>query len=165
MIDFAQVKKLSIGGIQLKALCINGFQVWKSGYKNWIEAATAEPGGTEIYNGTGYKDSYRWSLSGKKESAYSSARLCGWIPFVPNATYRIKNFNAYQATYNTGIYFVLISADGTVKVYEHSRLDSEYNAETDTFTIQHDDAAAWFRISGYKGDNEPIITMNEEIPQ
>ena len=34
MMDFSAIKKLTIGGVELKQLFIGGIQVWKSGYKN-----------------------------------------------------------------------------------------------------------------------------------
>lgn len=160
-------KKLSINGIELKQLFINGIQAWKSGYTNLIETATAEPGGTEIYGDAGYKDDYRWSLSGKKESTGSVCRLSGWLPFTSGATYRVKNFYA-KAGYNNGLYFVLLVPDGSVSAYNWSYTSPpsgvEYNSDTDTWTITvTSNKATHFRVSGYKGSNEPIITINEEI--
>lgn len=166
--DFSQIKKLSISGIELRQLFVGGIQVWKSGYKNLIETATAEPGGTEIYGGTGYKDGKRWSLSGGKESDAASARLSGWIHFTPGATYRVKNFYA-QYGYNNGLYFVLWNSDGSVSVYHFDYQNTpnyaSYNLDTDTWMITlTSNEAQYFRLSGFKGAYEPIVTMNEEIP-
>ena len=59
MMDLTKLKKLVIGGIELKQLLINGVQVWKSGYKNWVKYST-EADGVTIYNGgLGYKNGYR----------------------------------------------------------------------------------------------------------
>lgn len=165
--DFRNLKKLTIGGVELKQLLINGIQVWKTGYKNLIETATTVPGGTEIYNGTGYSDKHRWSLSGKKESAANIGRLTGWMPFVSGATYRIKNFNA-KHDYNNGLYFVIWSSDGSISAHHYDYTNTPdgvvYNADTDTWTVTLTSSeGTYFRLSAYNGDNEPIVTMNEEI--
>ena len=44
MIDFSKFKKLTIGGVELKQLFINGIRVWKSGYKNWVKFSTENGG-------------------------------------------------------------------------------------------------------------------------
>lgn len=168
MMDFSELKKLSIGGVELKQLFINGVQVWRSGYTNLIETATTDPGGTEIYGGMGYRDGYRWSLSGGCEAGNSTdGRLSGWMPFVSGATYRAKNFNAKHG-YNSGLYIVMYLSDGTVSAshydYEVPKNGASYNTDTDTWTITiANTTATHFRLSAYKGDNEPIVTMNEEI--
>lgn len=167
MIDFSGIKKLSIGGVELKQLFINGIQVWKAGYTNLIKIATTDPGGTAIYGDVGYKDDYRWSLSGKKESTERRGRLSGWLPFTSGATYRVKNFNATYG-YNSGLYFVKWLSDGSISThhwnYKNTHPEAVYDSVTDTWTIVvTDNSAKYFRVSGYKGSNEPIITMNEEI--
>lgn len=166
MIDFSQFKKLSIGGAELKQLFINGVQVWKSGYRNLVEIATTEPGGTEIYNGTGYKDDYRWSSSGKTEVATDAGRITGWIPFTPGATYRIKNFYISKPSgYVSGGYIARYN-NGTITTIVIGRNNADYDAATDTFTwTETSTSIQYFRISAYKCDEQPIITMNEEIPE
>lgn len=167
---FANVKSITIPEGVVAKIMSGANVLWEkvkeeSGYTNLVKTAATNPGGTDIYNGTGYKNDYRWSNSGKKETATTNGRISGWMSFEPNATYRIKNFYGSKASYNTGLYFVLYFSDGTYKSYEHSRLNAEYDANTDTYTIQHSDNALYFRVSGYKGDNEPIITVNEEITE
>jgi len=165
MIDFSQFKKLSISGVELKQLFINGIQVWKSGYKNLIETATTDPGGTEIYNGTGYRDGYRWSSSGGKETTYTSGRLSGWIPFTAGATYRFRNFNMTIPGYVDGGYIVKYN-NGTITTKLMGKDNADYDATTDTFTwSENSTGIQYFRISAYKCDKQPIVTMNEEIPE
>lgn len=167
MIDFSRLKRLSISGTLLKQLFINGIQVWKSGYKNLIETATTEPGGTEIYNGIGYSDGYRWSGSSKSVKEGDEGRVTGWIPFISGATYRIKNFYMSKPNgYVAGGYIVKYYNDGIILTATIGRNHADYDAATDIFTWSASDAnLQYFRISAYKCDKDPIITMNEEIPE
>lgn len=84
MIDFSKIKKLTIGAVELKQLFINGIQVWKSGYKNWVKYST-EADGVTIYNGgLGYKHGYRIRSGGVEAAANTvgSRSMCtGFIPF------------------------------------------------------------------------------------
>lgn len=137
----------------------------KQAYTDLIPTATSTPGGTEIYNGTGYQDGYRWSSSAKTETAYTTGRISGWIPFVSGATYRIRNF--YMSTtsgYVDGGYLVLYADDGTISAKIIGRTNENYDSATDTFVwCEENSTCKYFRISAYKGDDAPIITMNEEI--
>lgn len=86
--DFTKLKKLSIGGVELKQLFINGVQVWKSGYKNWVRYST-EADGSTIYNGgLGYKEGYR-VRSGGAESENIFSVCTGFIPFKKGDILRI----------------------------------------------------------------------------
>ena len=82
--DFSKIKKLTIGAVELKQLFINGIQVWKSGYKNWVKYST-ESDGVTIYNGgLGYKEGYRIRSGGVEAAANAvgSRSMCtGFIPF------------------------------------------------------------------------------------
>lgn len=163
MIDFSQIKKLSIGGAELKQLFLDGIQVWRLGYQNLIGTATTEPGGSEIYNGIGYNDNCRWSSSAKAEVAAKEGRVTGWIPFVPGATYRIKNFYMSKNGYVDRGYIISYN-DGTITTKAIGSNHVDYDATTDTFTWREvGTGVQYFRISAYNGDEEPIITMNEEI--
>lgn len=100
MMDFSKFKKLTIGGVELKQLFINGIQVWKSGYKNWVKYST-EADGVTIYNGgLGYKDGYR-IRSGGAESAQYYGTITGFIPFKKGDVLRIYPKFTGQNTINT----------------------------------------------------------------
>lgn len=89
MIDFSSLKKLTIGGIELKQLFINGIQVWKSGYKNWVRYST-EADGVTIYNGgLGYKQGYR-VRSGGAEAGQGGATCTGFIKVDPGDVIRVS---------------------------------------------------------------------------
>lgn len=93
MIDFTKIKKLTIGGVELKQLFINGIQVWKAGYKNWVKYST-EADGVTIYNGgLGYKEGYRIRSGGAETVANNvgTRALCtGFIPFKNGEILRIS---------------------------------------------------------------------------
>lgn len=48
--------------------------------KNWINFGTTELGGTEIYNGKGWKENTRWSASSNAPAAKDGMYLTGIIP-------------------------------------------------------------------------------------
>lgn len=48
--------------------------------KNWLNFGTTELGGTEIYNGKGWKENTRWSASGNAPAAKDGMYLTGIIP-------------------------------------------------------------------------------------
>ena len=167
--NFANVRAIAIPEGAVRSISAGDKVLWKQklGYTNLIPTATATPGGTEIYNITGYKDDYRWSSSTKSESEYENARLSGWIPFVSGATYRIKNFYIFRPTgYVNGGYLVFYAKDGTISTRTIGRANENYDAATDTFVWCEENANhRYFRISAYKGSEAPIITMDEEIFQ
>lgn len=80
--NLADYKKLSIDGIELKDLYINGTLAWKNGYTNQVPLST-EADGKTIYNGgLGYKDGYRIRSSGAEADATGMSVCTGFIPFV-----------------------------------------------------------------------------------
>lgn len=86
--DFSKFKKLTIGDVELKQLFINGIQVWKSGYKNWVKYST-ESDGVTIYNGgLGYKENTR-VRSGGAETVNTGSVCTGFIPFKKGDILRI----------------------------------------------------------------------------
>lgn len=139
----------------------------RQGYTNLIPLATTTPGGTEIYNGIGYLDGYRWSSSSKAETEYSSARISGWIPFEPGATYRIKYFYMSRTGgYVQGGYLVFCDDTGIFSTQTIGRNNPNYDAATDTLVWSDSNSKyQYFRISAYKCEEAPIITKNEEIHQ
>ena len=91
MMDLTGIKKLTIGGVGLKQLFINGIQVWKSGYKNWVPHSIDTDG--SIYNGTGYKEGYRIRSGGAEAASNNvgSRAVCtGFIPFKMGDVLRIS---------------------------------------------------------------------------
>lgn len=130
-------------------------------FTNLVDSATDDSG--NIYNSTGYQDGMRWSQSGGKETSLDGGRITGWMPYTSGATYRIKNI--YGTGYCAGYYFIVMSSDGTITVYSHesTNTNATYDATTATATAIPTHTGVKFRISGYKYDEPPIITCNEEI--
>lgn len=74
--------------------------------KNWLSLATTEPGGTEIYNGKGWKKDMRWSSSSQAPVFQSDLMLSGWIPctggdivYLYNAVIDPLRNNQYLVTF------------------------------------------------------------------
>lgn len=166
--NFANIKAFVIPEGSVRSVSAGGKVLWqqKQGYTNLIPAATATPDGTEIYNGLGYKDGYRWSSSAKAETAHEKGRISGWIPFVSGATYRIKHFYISTTSgYADGGYLVFCDKFGNVTAAVIERANPNYDATTDTLVWSEENASRmYFRISAYKGSEAPIVTMDEEIP-
>lgn len=94
MMDFTKIKKLFIGGIELKQLFI-------AVLKNWARYST-ESDGTTLYNGIGYKSGYR-VRSGGAEGAYSASSCTGYIPVSPGDVIRVSGCqwgNTYGSAFN-----------------------------------------------------------------
>ena len=102
--NLSDYKKLTIGGIELKSLTINGVLAWKSGYKNWVKYST-EADGVTIYNGgLGYKDHYRIRSSGA-EQQQDYITITGFIPFVKGDKLYIYPPFSGQNTANTVTFY------------------------------------------------------------
>lgn len=92
--DFTKIKKLFIGGMELKQLFI-------AVLKNWARYST-ESDGTTLYNGIGYKSGYR-VRSGGAEGAYSDSSCTGYIPVSPGDVIRVSGCqwgNTYGSAFN-----------------------------------------------------------------
>lgn len=134
-------------------------------YTNLVNFSTIAPDSTEIYNGVGYKDGYRWSSSGKTETATGEGRITGWIPFKSNATLRIENFGLSRNTgYVMGAYIVYRTNTNSYTTVQ----TGFQSTDSYTMTFPNNSNYTHFRISGY-GINvipslkPPIVTIDEEI--
>ena len=185
MIDFSGIKKLSIGGVELTQLFINGIQVWKSGYTNWVRYST-EADGVTIYNGgLGYKDGYR-IRSGGTEASSADATSTGFIPFKKGDVLRIypkfnglntinainfadASFNNLGQKTDSGAAYGICAGSGST--YLTDVIDG---VSTLTYTDAFDQSIAYVRItnqilnregivSEISSGAEMIVTINEEI--
>lgn len=187
---FSNIKKLSVDGINLVELYINGNLEWKSGPKNWVKYST-EADGVTIYNGgLGYKDGYRVRSGGAEQTTTDTA-CTGFIPFKKGDVLRIYpafagqnivnaiNFanadraNIGQMTGSGSAYGICTYAPDEWK----SAVNNNVNGVTviDMTNISRTDDVAYVRItnciaktsSGYKpiinSGAEMIVTINEEI--
>ena len=177
--DFTKLKKLTIGGVELKQLFINGIQVWKSGYKNWVKFSTTEDGKTIYNGGLGYKNGYR-IRSGGAEAEMFNAACTGFIPVsagdvvgVGGAYYGDINasnaINVYNASY-TNLGQVVNNMPGTgYGIFEDGKL-SNWNKGIFKdgcyyWTVPAGANITYVRVTAQmEGKGEKmIVTVNEEI--
>lgn len=186
MIDFTKIKKLTIGGVELKKLFINGIQIW-SAIKNWVKYAIDTDG--SIFNGTGYIENRRLSSSGGlSSSAQNGSVTTGFIPWYGDTTVlRLKgvewvtNTTAAEGHYyynfydNNKKFLVYLSADQVASgSFSHivTVTRDENGVETTVFNKEYGDtnallnavrSAKYIRITALGKGADMIVTLNEEI--
>lgn len=181
MLDLTGLKTLSIQGINLVKLTLNGTQIWKKGYKNWVPYSINADG--SIYNnGLGYKNGYR-IRSGGAEGAASNASCTGYIPAKAGYVIKMSGWNARepdagasnainvsdssftnlgQAVSNSstgyGIFEELYPTYGWSSIVENP-------TGVYSWTVPPDASIAYIRVTGFtKADgSKMIVTVNEEI--
>lgn len=170
MIDFKNLKKLTIGGVELKQLFVDGIQVWKAiSYTNQIPIATDKSG--NIYNGKGFKDGIA-VLAGVEYNS-TDKDSTGFIPCKVGDIIRLRNvalnnetncrLNFYKAdkTYLSQVAgnstYILNTSFKGVK-------DSNGNYTQLTITSRAETAnCAYIRITANDINTNSIITINQEI--
>lgn len=181
MIDLTGIKKLVIGGVELKKLAVNGVEVWSS-YTNWVPLSINADG--TIYNGTGYKNGYR-IRSGGAEATFGSASCTGFIPVKGGDVVRLSGYDV-EAAYNANAINVSDASFTNLGQITPSYADAGYgifasdaafvnhcwknsvSQETDSvwkWTVPEGAGIEYIRVSGYTGGNgaNMIVTVNEEI--
>lgn len=93
--DLSLYKAISIGGVAMKKLAINGVQIWKKPYVNWARKAIDTDG--SIYNGVGYKDGYRVRSGGAEQESNETA-CTGFIPVSAGDVVRFSGFPWFTGT-------------------------------------------------------------------
>lgn len=182
--NLPDLKELYIDGIKLVKLFINGVQVWKSGYKNWVPYSL-ESGGASIYNGgLGYKDGYRLSSSGA-EKTQDGSTLTGFIPTKLGDVIRMAGVTwgttasegySYIQFYNSNFKIVhtvnryqMESANGitnsgsTVDQTNSSVLTDSNGVTTFNIVFKIIKDYSYIRISADGNGADMIVTINEEI--
>jgi hypothetical protein len=173
MIELNSVKKLSVNGLSIKQLWINGTQVFKDGYKNWVPYAIDTDG--SIYNGIGYKTGYR-IRSGGAEAAQTGACHTGFIPVLPGAIVRLTGWNF---SFNDSSNAVNFSDGSFTNLGQFTQQPSGYGICANAiptvtiknnvyqFTVPNNTSIRYIRVTGQHAYNtlppEMIITINEEI--
>lgn len=182
-LNLSGYKSFALNGVDIRRLTINGVQVWKGGYKNWVYFSTTNDG-TTIYNGgLGYKEKYRVSSSGA-EKEMSAAICTGFIPVSAGDVVRFypanpdmfsasgNAINAYDASFTHLGQAASNSAYGifgsTYKAYNWSSCVAEGNGIYRWTVPPAASGVAYIRISLYDNRNNPkgdnmIVTINEEI--
>lgn len=182
--DFSILKKLNIGGIDVVQLFINGVQVFKAGYKNWVKYST-EADGKTIYNGgLGYKNGYR-VRSGGAEGTTTVGACSGYIPakggdvvglggYDVTVSLNENAINVYDANFNhLGQIVSNFKASG-YGIFANGGTHTAYSWNSGTvkngcfyWTVPPDLGVVYIRMNGYLGANPDgsklIVTINEEI--
>ncbi len=188
--DFRNIKKLNIGGVELKQLFIGGTQVWKAiTFTNQVPISTDTDG--SIFNGVGYKENVRLSSSGGiSSSAVNGAVTTGFIPWYGDTTViRMQGVKWLGSTLTAGnLYLMFYDANkksrGTNDYisagmyssgsYNHILTVTRDSNGVETFVWNKDYGTSnsilqWVRSASYvritaegKGANF-VVTINEEI--
>ena len=189
--DFSAFKKLTIGGVELKRLLINGIQVWKAiTYTNQVPISTDTDG--SIFNGVGYKENVRLGSSGGiSSSAQNGSVTTGFIPFPSSdaTVIRMKGVEWVNAQPTYGGHFYVIFYDENKKTVDSSNhyFSSPADEITHIVTITRDEngvetfvfnqnygtsnsllqnirkKAKYIRITARGKGADMIVTINEEI--
>ena len=185
--DFRTLKKLTIGGVELKQLFIDGIQVWKAiTFTNQVPISTDTDG--SIFNGVGYKENVRLSSSGGiSGSAQNGSVTTGFIPWYGDTTYlRMKGVEWLNA--HTQGHYYIIPYDANKKKLNGYLSSQEYSGgtmnhivtvardangvETVKFSetygtgnvyLQAFRDAKYIRITAKGKGADFIVTINEEI--
>ena len=178
--DFTKLKKLTIGGVELVKLFVNGIQIWKSGYKNWVKFSTTEDGKTIYNGGLGYKDGYR-VRSGGAEAAQSYSSCTGFMPVTAGDIVRLSGYDVkYVGTHNainvanasfTNLGQIVANSSWSYGCFEGTdqNWDDVILEKSGVYywVVPSGYNIAYIRVTGY-GNNigsKMIVTINEEITE
>lgn len=158
MIDFTNIKAITIPEGEVIKITCDGEPLWEAPKKdpnNIVNYATAEPGGTEIYNKKGYADNHRWNAATNAIETQEGYRLTGWMPAKPGVVYQLQNFNM---SYTEG-YVICYTSTSTYEVIEFMGFGPDYDLSTDTYSwsCPKESNYSYIRFQGSAGDNKPII--------
>lgn len=130
-------------------------------YTNQIPLSTATIGGTEVYNGVGYKAGTRLDSSFAEEDA---AGMCctGYIPVEVGDVIRIKNVTIYGSNDAYGCVYTAVG--GGAVSFSGAEMTAATTDGVTTLTVTGETTdQLYFRISVGVIDDTSIITVNEEI--
>lgn len=177
--NLTDLKELTVDGIKLVELYINGVLVWKSGYKNWVKYSTEADGKTIFNGGLGYKNGYR-VRSGGAERAQADATCTGFIPVKAGDVIGIGGaqlggnsnsnaINVYDASH-TNLGQVVENYNGNGYGIFADGVLSNWNKGTVKngcfyWTVPSGENIACVRVTARMNGNgaNMIVTVNEEI--
>lgn len=177
-IDFRNMKKLTIGGKELKSLAVNGIQVWKlQTYNNLLPQAIGSD--KKPYNGgQGWKTNTRLGSSGAEStSGATGMEVTGFMPVKDGDTIYFKNVQfihnganaskCYLAVYDSSFKMIAnYRADYTDKpgvIYDANNILTMVKLYNGAGLSAITTNAAYFRFSADEVSNNSIITVNEPI--
>lgn len=155
-------------------------QIWKSGYKNWVQYSIDKDG--SIYGGVGYKNGYRIGSDGGERSGAGKGVATGYIEVKPGNVIRIASkgdiINPYISNSTNCVcycnssftklgYFLHTGTFNGICTAENSVITEEVYRKKYRITVPNDPEIQYVRLSVYC-PNDPIgedliVTINEEI--
>lgn len=184
MIDFSTFKKLTVNGVDLKTLAINGVEVWKAGITNWVPISKDTDG--SVFNNVGYIEGYRLSSNGSLKEQKGSAAT-GFIPYKMGDIVRMSGAQ-WSTTVSAGYVYILFydsnfnylshinrymngsatdrgisNAASTVNKNTSSILTNSGGVTTFNVNFTKTLDIAYIRISATANGEDMIITVNETI--
>jgi hypothetical protein len=173
MMNLLPFVKLSLGELTLKNLQVNGIQIYKSGYKNWVPYSLDTDG--SVFNGVGYKDGYRLR-SGGGLAEVAGGRVTGYIPVTAGDIVRLTGWNFDFAVAANAVNFSDSTFTNLGQITMQPAAYGICAVTTPTvtshngvfmFTVPNNVDIRYLRVSGLNENNIPIpemiITINEEI--
>lgn len=186
--DLSAYKELSIDGIALKSLSVNGIEIWRKGYTNWVPLSI-NADGTSYNGGLGYKNGYR-IRSGGAEAVDDSTSCTGFIPVSAGDVVRVSGWdfwgdgnsssgdsinvsdssftnlgqNASNSSYGYGIF---TKGQPYYDEYGFYSVVEEKTGVWKWVVPPEESGVAYIRVCGNELYNPPgaemIVTINEEI--
>lgn len=138
------------GNIVITATVISG---------NLIPYMTTEYGGTEIYNGIGYKRNTRINSS-KEIVEYSGMCLSGYLKVKQGDVVRLKNITPTGTATAYWVRYSIYNSDVLLDINTLGNPDSN-----GVYTVTIDQYTLGFRLSIGNIDASSIITLNEKIAE
>lgn len=169
--DFRTLKKLTIDGVELKQLFINGVQVWKGvNYTNQIPISTDKDG--SIYNGKGYKEN-TYDNNGNVGTNNGTA-LTGFIPCKAGDVIRLQKmpFNTSVSNCRLTLYKADKTLLGQYMVSSGWFMNTVFKGVKDSagnyiqWTIENSSsyaATAFVRITAASITAASVVTINQVI--
>lgn len=129
--------------------------------KNWLPLATTTLGGTEIYNGTGWKVGMRWSNSSKAPTSSNDTICCvtGIVPVVAGDTVYTFAIPWVASGTEHPAYYIKYFSDGSIvsdNIGAYSGVD-----ENDVSSFEVPEGVVGVRFSGYNMSDASMITVNQ----
>lgn len=130
--------------------------------KNWLPLATTEPGGSEIYNGKGWKENTRWSYSSQAPSTSSAyvTMLSGWIPVSFSDIVYLYNVT-FTGNSQEGL-IIFYNGTGYPKYFSQFPIhdvDGVFSLDISSFDSPED--VSFFRVCVGSFSSDSIISINQ----
>lgn len=174
--DLSTYKSITINGISMKKLTLDGDEIWRRDYVNLVPTAIDTDG--SIYQGVGYIEGRRLSSSGGL-SSQTNTITSGYIPCKAGDIIRMSGVNWRPQSSGYCYLMFFDSSFGVLGSVNESDTGNNYYrgivANTTTITTENgiitftpkfssgSANVAYFRINGYGSGADMVVTKNEEI--